>query len=64
MPLLIFNNTRDVIRAEASLMERGVDVTVVPLSDARCGMGLRVDDDQIQKVETALKETNIMFNIR
>lgn len=61
MPLLIFENTRAVIRAEAALVERGVSVAVVPLPDARCGMGLRVADGELERAEVILTGAHIIF---
>ena len=58
--IFAFRNTRDVIMAERTLLDSGVEVRVMPtprIIGPACGMVLRINSDDVEKVITMLGES-------
>jgi hypothetical protein len=58
--LFVFGNTRDAIMAEREMLDRGIDVRVMPMPRSLgsvCGMVLRVNSGDVEKVKSLLGES-------
>jgi hypothetical protein len=58
--LLVFRNTHEAVMAERELLDRSVEVRVMPMPRSlgpACGMILRVNSGDIEKAKTTLGES-------
>lgn len=60
--ILLFNNIREVIKAEKYCVKNGLEHTVMPVPthlSSECGMCLRADSDNINDILESLKGVGI-----
>lgn len=60
--LVTFNSTHSAIRAERELLNEGLKVKVIPVPTeitASCGLSIRMDLEDLEKVKKVLKDNDI-----
>lgn len=64
--IIAFNSTNQAILSEKLLIDKNIDVKIIPLPadiTASCGLSLKIEISELKKVSNLLTQNNIVFDI-